>query len=81
MCLLEMLKDRIEDSNEMNGAGDTLWPASIKSLVGPGGALDLFTRVLEDIITKLVPQDSLHRPLKPFTWPYNKNDIIEMLIS
>lgn len=75
-CLLEMLKDRLEDSQEVeDGQVETLKPSSIASLAGEDGPLALFKRVLEDIITKLAPQDKLRRLAQPFTWPFNKKDV------
>ncbi|KAF4978531.1 hypothetical protein FZEAL_5103 [Fusarium zealandicum] len=78
-CLLEMIKDRMEDSDEMVGSENTLRPMSIQTMAGTDGPLNLFRRVLEDIIAKLAPQDSLGRMAKPFTWPFDKNDVSELL--
>lgn len=79
-CLLEMLKDRLEDSEEVgDGQVETLKPSSITSLAGEDGPLALFKRVLEDIITKLAPQDRLRRLAQPFTWPFNKKDVDDFL--
>src|SRR5215469_11115756 len=80
-CILEMLKDRIEESDGMVETGEMLKPMSIKSLASSDGPLNLFKQVLEDIITKLAPQDRLRRLAHPFTWPFDRNDIAEMLTS
>ncbi|KAG7294108.1 hypothetical protein NEMBOFW57_004172 [Staphylotrichum longicolle] len=75
-CLLEMLKDRLEGSDEVgDGQLETLKPSSIASLAGEDGPLTLFKQILEDIITKLAPQDRLRRLAQPFTWPFNKKDV------
>lgn len=79
VCLLEMLKDRIEDSQDVLDAEAPLKPVSIKSLGSPDGPLLLFKRILEDIVKKLAPQDRLRRLSKPFTWPFDKKDIAELL--
>jgi hypothetical protein len=75
-CLAEMLKDRIDDSDE----GD-LTPTSIASLGGPDGPLELFKRVLEEIVAKLAPQDRLRRLAQPFSWPFDKKEVAELLAS
>jgi hypothetical protein len=87
-CLLEMIKDRIEDSEdaagsdaESNAEGDavTLKPSSIASLAGDDSPLALFQQILEDIISKLAPQDRLRRLTQPFKWPFDKKDIAELV--
>ncbi|KAK2880075.1 hypothetical protein FQN49_000589 [Arthroderma sp. PD_2] len=80
-CLLEMLKDRIEDSDSTTDDGGTLKPLSVKSLCGSDGPLTLFKALLEDIIAKLAPQHRLSRLVQPVTWPFDKKDIAEMLTS
>ncbi len=79
-CLLEMLKDRIDDSEDAaEGDAEALKPSSIASLSGEDGPLALFKRVLEEIIAKLAPQDSFRRLSQPFTWPFDKKDIAELI--
>jgi hypothetical protein len=80
-CLLEILKDRIEDSDDAFEAGETLKPVFLKGLAGADGPLNLFKQILEDVVAKLAPQDSLRRLAKPFTWPFDKKDISEKLAS
>jgi len=76
VCLVEMLKDRVEDIDDESETEETLQPASMKALVGP---LRMFEQVLQDIVTKLEPQARLRRLAKPLTWPFDKRDISEML--
>jgi hypothetical protein len=83
-CLLEMLKDRIEDSEDAatsDAESDalTLKPSSIASLAGDDSPLALFQQILEDIISKLAPQDRLRRLTQPFKWPFDKKDIAELV--
>ncbi|CAJ0548883.1 Ff.00g024960.m01.CDS01 [Fusarium sp. VM40] len=80
-CLLEMLKDRVEDADDASETEETLKPGSIRALAEPDGPLSLFGQILQEIITKLEPQASLRRLAKPFTWPFDKKDISEMLNS
>ncbi|KAH7198957.1 uncharacterized protein B0J16DRAFT_360560 [Fusarium flagelliforme] len=79
VCLVEMLKDRVEDIDDESEIEDTLQPASMKALVASDGPLELFQQVLQDIVTKLEPQAGLRRLAKPLTWPFDKKDINEML--
>jgi len=81
VCLLEMLKDRIEDSEETTEAAETLKPMSMKSLAGSDGPLSLFKRILEEIAEKLAPQERLRQLSRPFTWPFDKKDVAELLLS
>jgi hypothetical protein len=83
-CLLEMLKDRIEDSEDAarsDAESDalTLKPSSIASLAGDDSPLALFQRTLEEIISKLAPQDRLRRLTQPFKWPFDNKDIAELV--
>lgn len=78
-CLLEMLKDRIEDAEDAGANLEAIEYTSMKSLSGPDGPLTLFRRVLEDIIVKLSPQDMLRQRALPFIWPFAKKDVAEML--
>lgn len=79
-CLLEMLKDRIEDSeDDAEHGAEILKPSSIASLTGEDGPLGLFKRVLEEIIAKLAPQDRLRRLARPFKWPFDKKEITELV--
>jgi hypothetical protein len=81
-CLLEMLKDRIDDSEDAaEDDGAALNPSSIASLAGEDGPLALFKRILEEIIAKLAPQDRLRRYAQSLTWPFDKKEIAELISS
>ncbi|KAL2186498.1 Pkinase-domain-containing protein [Thermothelomyces heterothallicus CBS 203.75] len=81
-CLLEMLKDRLEDGESAeDGDEASLKPPSITSLAAEDGPLALFKRVLEDIIDKLAPKDRLRRLAQPFTWPFDKKDVAELVAT
>ncbi|KAK5991138.1 putative serine/threonine-protein kinase fhkC [Cladobotryum mycophilum] len=80
-CLLEMLRDRIEDADDTTDTGLTLKPLFFNSLCGSDGPVNLFKTVLEDIIAKLAPQHKISRLMQPLTWPFDKKDIAEMLAS
>ncbi|KAH9907762.1 hypothetical protein F4778DRAFT_446080 [Xylariomycetidae sp. FL2044] len=79
-CLIEMLKDRIEDGED-DETDEALKPMSIKSLSSPDGPLALFKQVLEDIVAKLAPQDRFRRLAQPITWPFDKKEIAELISS
>ncbi|CAI6340736.1 unnamed protein product [Periconia digitata] len=76
-CLLEMLKDRVEDSEYSDE--ESLKPASLSTLVAPDGPLELFKTILEDIVRKLAPQKGIRKVAQPFSWPFDKKTIAEML--
>lgn len=79
-CLLEMLRDRLEDSEYADDSdAETLKPRSITSLQGTDGPLELFRHVLEEIIKKLAPQNRLGRLAQSFTWPFDKKDVAELV--
>ncbi|KAL7908738.1 hypothetical protein GGI35DRAFT_493723 [Trichoderma velutinum] len=80
VCLLEMLQDRLEDSNDMPDSENMLMPQSISLLGGADGPLHLFRQVLEEIIAELAPQDKLRQLAKPFTWPLDKKKVADLLI-
>lgn len=79
VCLLEMLQDRLEDWDDMPDSENMLMPQSISSLSGADGPLHLFRKVLEEIIAELAPQDRLRRLAKPFTWPFDRKKVAELL--
>ena len=78
-CLLEMLKDRIEDSED--ASSQALKPAAFSSLTAADGPLALFKHLLEEVIAKLVPRDRLKRIAQPITWPFDKKDVSGLLDS
>jgi hypothetical protein len=83
-CLLEMLEDRIEDSEDVatsHAESDalTLKPSSIACLAGGDSPLALSQQILEEIISKLAPQDRLRRLTQPLKWQFDKKDIAELV--
>lgn len=79
VCLVEMLQDRLEDSDAILDDSSTLKPHSVDSLGGTDGPLQLFQQVLGEIIAELSPQDYLRRLAQPFTWPFDKKRVAELL--
>ncbi|KAL2193805.1 hypothetical protein P885DRAFT_71817 [Corynascus similis CBS 632.67] len=81
-CLLEMLKDRLENFQDSEDSDEApLKPRSIASLTNEDGPLALFKRLLEDIIQRLAPQDPLKRLAQAFTWPFDKKDVAEFVAT
>jgi hypothetical protein len=78
-CLLEMLRDRIEDSEDAIEAAEALKPSLIKELASPGSLISLFKKTPQDFVAKLALPYSLRRLVKPFAWPFGQNDVSEML--
>ncbi|KAI0425854.1 hypothetical protein F5Y09DRAFT_320665 [Xylaria sp. FL1042] len=77
VCILEMLKDRVEDTENVG----MLKPTSIQALEAQDGPLVLFKRILEDIVDKISPHGILRRLGQPLMWPFDKKDISEYLVS
>jgi hypothetical protein len=85
VLVLEMLRDRLEDSAAAADAtgGQTLLMRSavMESFAAPHGPLLLFKQLVEDIVAKLAPLDRLRRLAQPFRWPFDKKDVNEMLAA
>lgn len=80
VCILDMLKDRIEDAEDAEATG-LLIPASIRALEAPDGPLSLFKRVLEVIVEKISPHGKRRQLGQPIMWPFDKKEIAEHLSS
>lgn len=78
-CLLEMLRDRIEDAEDAMPTPETVRPLFIKSLAGADSPLVQFQRILEDISAQLSPQNKLRQRSLSLTWPFTKKDIADKL--
>ncbi|KAL4795115.1 hypothetical protein BDV19DRAFT_363630 [Aspergillus venezuelensis] len=74
-CLVEMLNDRIDDSD------DSIEQTAIKTLISPDGPLNIFKGVLEEILRKLKPAGRLERLSQPFSWPFDKKEILSCLAA
>ncbi|KAL8910022.1 MAG: hypothetical protein Q9171_004682 [Xanthocarpia ochracea] len=73
-CLLEILKDRVEDSDVLKSD-----LSSIQSLKLPGGPLDQLTNALQQLKKKLAPGDGLvHKP-RPLLWPLQKKEVKDLI--
>lgn len=78
VCLLEMIRDRVEDL-ECSEVDAVFKPASLAFLQGPEGPVKIFQVTIQEIVAKLAPQDRLRRLAKPFTWPFDKHEVAELL--
>ena len=73
-CLLEILKDRVEDSDVLKRD-----LSSIRSLKLPGGPLDQLTNALQQLNKKLAPGDGLiHKP-RALLWPLQKKEVRDLI--
>ncbi|KAL8858999.1 MAG: hypothetical protein Q9178_004480 [Gyalolechia marmorata] len=73
-CLLEILKDRVEDSDVLKRD-----LSSIQSLKLPGGPLDQLNNALQQLNKKLAPGDGLiHKP-RALLWPLQKKDVKDLI--
>ncbi|KAL9584822.1 MAG: hypothetical protein Q9212_001889 [Teloschistes hypoglaucus] len=73
-CLLEILRDRVEDA-ESDGK-DLM---SINLLSDSGGPLDQLRYALEQLFMKLTPQKRLHQISRAMLWPLNKQDVLDLV--
>ncbi|KAK4986180.1 hypothetical protein LTR50_005472 [Elasticomyces elasticus] len=76
VCLLEMLKDRIEDAE----AGETRFTA-IESLNTPCGPLDQFKQTLDTLVSKLAPASRIKQKTQMLQWPFDKKDISSLMAT
>ena len=69
---LEMLKDRLEDSDI-----DENWSRPLASLLSQeDGPLAQYKRILELVIGKLVPTSRLKQKVQPLRWPFEKTEVM-----
>lgn len=76
-CLLEMLKDRVEEQDEPE-SDDAIKPAAITFMGGPDGPLERMKYLMEQVVWKLAPEAGLRKLALPFKWPFDKKDILEL---
>lgn len=76
VCLLEMLKDRVEDPELQE-----TWGKSTVSLGSPNGPLVQFASTLELLTAKLAPTTRFQQVAKTLKWPLDKADVTAMLNS
>jgi hypothetical protein len=74
ICLLEMLKDRIEDTDTR----DT-WFDVVTLLNAPNGPLIQFRKALELLVDKLAPAGRIQQMTQHLKWPFTKVEINEVL--
>jgi hypothetical protein len=74
VCLLEMLRDRLEDAED----GQT-WCHSINSLNTPHGPLDQFKQALESLVMRLAPNTRFKQVTQSLAWPFNKAEVAAAL--
>ncbi|KAL8787605.1 MAG: hypothetical protein Q9195_007693 [Heterodermia aff. obscurata] len=74
ICLLQMLQDRVDDAELVEKD-----LASIRSLVFPGGPIDLLSDALEELIKKLSSSDRVTRLAQGLLWPFRKEEVIDLI--
>ena len=74
ICLLEMLKDRAEDSELRE-----TWGSVIVSLDAPGGPLTQFKETLDLLAGKLTPAGRIKQAVNTLKWPFEKLEIAAIL--
>lgn len=74
ICLLEMLKDRLEDVD----IRDT-WLDTLRWLDVPKGPLVQFREALELLVKKLAPPGRMRQTAQTLKWPFDKAGVNEVL--
>jgi hypothetical protein len=74
ICLLEMLKDRIEDPETIDK-----WFDAVRLLDGPDGPLIQFKNALELLAKKLAPRGRIQQVAQVLKWPLDKAEVNEVL--
>jgi hypothetical protein len=72
--LLYMLKDRVLQAS----LGEP-WLLTVQSLDVPKGPLEQFKKALEQLATRLTPSKRLKKVGKALTWPFQREEIKEIL--
>ena len=75
ISLLEMLKYRVEEAE--TGDMHSRWDQKL-SLVGP---LNQLKHLLERLVSKLAPANRLERTIQKIMWPFDKNELKEILLT
>jgi hypothetical protein len=73
LSLLKELADRLSLDDD--------WFITIKSLYGPGGALEKYEVMLQRLAAKLKPAEGMKKLGKSLIWPFQKGEIREILNS
>lgn len=74
MCLIEMLKDRVDDADSLSKD-----LASIRSLKFRGGPLEQLENALRQLIEKLAPNGRLQRLSRTLLWPLSKEEVNDLI--
>jgi hypothetical protein len=76
MCLLEILRDRVEDGS----AGQQSLKA-VQYLKMRSGPLELLQHTLESLVEKLVPSSKILRTIQSFSWILEKAEVEDLLAT
>jgi hypothetical protein len=74
VCLLEMLKDRVDDPDTRDICFN-----EVGLLNAPNGPLIQLRKTLELLVEKLVPGSRIQQIAKVLKWPFDKTEINEIL--
>jgi hypothetical protein len=76
VCLLEMLKDRAEETDLRES-----WAKSLNSIGSPNGSLTQFSKTLELLVSKLTPKSRAGQMFQTLKWPLDKGEVVSPLDS
>ena len=74
LSILFVLQDQADEAKQ-----DDLFPSTLDSLNVPNGSLEQFRAVLERLASKLAPAKGWRQIGAAFTWPFEKEEIREIL--
>ena len=78
LCNVSSILYILEDQASQAQQGDA-WSSTLLSLNGPNGPIKQFKTALERLEVKLRPVEGLRKVFKAIAWPFQKEEIIEIL--
>lgn len=75
-AFLFMLKDKSRSAQS-----DESWHKTLLSLSAPSGPLEQFKNALDRLAINLMPVDGLKRVQKALTWPFQKQEVKDILAT
>ena len=78
LCNVSSILYILEDQASLAQQGDA-WSSTLLSINGPNGPIKQFKTALERLEKKLRPVDGLRHIVKIIAWPFQKEEITEIL--
>lgn len=78
LCNISSMLYVLEDQASQEQQGHA-WSSTLLSLNGPNGPIEQFKTALERLEKKLRPVEGLRKLVKAIAWPFQKEEIIEII--